>query len=305
MKVLLAIIACLLAACCPVRAQNSDIIPCGSIDTTVNGTTAYAALGQCSFTTGPAGTVLLLGNFEAFCGAPGMTLQYFIAPGASQVNGSKFNGGVSSGILTVSGTLEVGSTYTIQSGQMLTGGPGTFFTPTPITGQLTQYSVANSSLSWSANTVTVTTSSPHSFNFGNTVVISGVTPSGYNGTFPLISVTSTTYTYSLLSNPGAETVPGTSTATSGSAGTYSIADGSLSVSPGTLLETLNPLPGGMTAITPAQSQTACSVGFLITAPVGAIALTPRTQYWIGLSLASGANNQSALIANSSWQVVVY
>ena len=48
----------------------------------------------------------------------------------------------------------------------------------------------------SGNTVTITTSAAHNFVVGQTVVIAGITPTGYNGTFTITSVpTPTTFTY--------------------------------------------------------------------------------------------------------------
>jgi uncharacterized protein (TIGR03118 family) len=45
------------------------------------------------------------------------------------------------------------------------------------------------------NTVTITTTAAHNFQVGQTAVISGVTNAGYNGSFPILSVTANTFTY--------------------------------------------------------------------------------------------------------------
>jgi hypothetical protein len=73
---------------------------------------------------------------------------------------------------------------------------------------------ANSTLTWSASVVTVTTAAPHGLVTGDILqlTIAGVTPSGYNGTFTCTVTSASTFTYPLVSNPGAETVPGTWTA---------------------------------------------------------------------------------------------
>ncbi len=56
--------------------------------------------------------------------------------------------------------------------------------------------VGVSGASESGSTVTITTGVPHGFSAGQQVVVSGMTPSGYNGTFTIVSVpTSTTFTY--------------------------------------------------------------------------------------------------------------
>lgn len=67
-----------------------------------------------------------------------------------------------------------------------------------------------SSIAWAANVVTVTLSDPHGWTTGDQipVVVSGVTPSGYNGSFTATAASATTFTYPLATNPGAETVLG-------------------------------------------------------------------------------------------------
>lgn len=59
-------------------------------------------------------------------------------------------------------------------------------------------------------TVTAQTAgaSPHNLYTGNTVIISGATPAGYNGTFVVTVVNATTFTYPLISNPGTATAAG-------------------------------------------------------------------------------------------------
>lgn len=68
-----------------------------------------------------------------------------------------------------------------------------------------------STMTWSSGTVTVTTSSAHGYPTGDVLklVIAGVTPSGYNGTFLCTITGATTFTYALTSNPGTVTAEGT------------------------------------------------------------------------------------------------
>lgn len=63
---------------------------------------------------------------------------------------------------------------------------------------------ANTSLTWTTNVATVTTTAPHGLPNGASmlVVIAGVTPSTYNGTFTATVTGTTTFTYPLLTNPG-------------------------------------------------------------------------------------------------------
>jgi hypothetical protein len=63
---------------------------------------------------------------------------------------------------------------------------------------------------WSAGTVTVTTAAAHGYTAGQSVTITGMTPTGYNGTFTVTPVTGqpTQFTYSLATNPGTATAFG-------------------------------------------------------------------------------------------------
>lgn len=69
---------------------------------------------------------------------------------------------------------------------------------------------AISTITYSAGTVTVTTSAPHGWNVGDQVpiVVSGAAPAGYNGQFTGTVTTTTRITYPLGSNPGLSTTPG-------------------------------------------------------------------------------------------------
>ncbi|HXC39453.1 MAG TPA: hypothetical protein VN667_10950 [Burkholderiales bacterium] len=79
--------------------------------------------------------------------------------------------------------------------------PGTWSSGGTVTGPATN-SLA-SGTSWSGGTVTFTTALAHNFAEGNTVVITGASPSGYNGTFTVTGVpSSTTFTATLASDPG-------------------------------------------------------------------------------------------------------
>lgn len=65
-------------------------------------------------------------------------------------------------------------------------------------------------ITWSGGLVTATTTSAHGVAVGSYFSIAGVTPAGYNGIFLAQPGTSaTTLIYSLVSNPGVETVLGT------------------------------------------------------------------------------------------------
>jgi hypothetical protein len=81
-------------------------------------------------------------------------------------------------------------------------------------GQIDDYIEAPydiSAISWAAGVVTIAFTNPHGIPVGLTtpVKVSGVTPTGYNGTFTATSFNSTTLNYALAANPGASSVLGT------------------------------------------------------------------------------------------------
>ena len=69
-------------------------------------------------------------------------------------------------------------------------------------------SYATTAGSWTSSTATLTIGA-HCFLVGDTITVAGVSPSGYNGTFVITAVTSTTISYALASNPGSYTSAGT------------------------------------------------------------------------------------------------
>lgn len=68
-------------------------------------------------------------------------------------------------------------------------------------------SVATTSTAGSAGIATIGVDSGHPFSIGHTITVSGVTPLGYNGTFTVISTTSTSVSY-INATTGAQTVAG-------------------------------------------------------------------------------------------------
>jgi hypothetical protein len=68
----------------------------------------------------------------------------------------------------------------------------------------TQISTATSG---NGTTATITTTTAHSYVVGDTIVVSGITPSGYNGRYTITAVASTTVSY-LNATTGSQIVPG-------------------------------------------------------------------------------------------------
>lgn len=63
-------------------------------------------------------------------------------------------------------------------------------------------------VTWLSGVATIT-SAAHGFTTGNTINISGFTPTAYNGTYVITVVDVNTFTYALVTNPGTMTVAGT------------------------------------------------------------------------------------------------
>jgi hypothetical protein len=89
---------------------------------------------------------------------------------------------------------------------------GTTAGQTYVSPLATPYAI--SSITWSGGVATVTTVGAHGFgaNWASySVAIAGCTPSGYNGTYTITVTGANTFTFALVSNPGALTVAGAAT----------------------------------------------------------------------------------------------
>jgi hypothetical protein len=68
-----------------------------------------------------------------------------------------------------------------------------------------------SGISYVTTTATLTTTGAHGLSTGTIVVVSGATPTAYNGTFTITVTSSTTFTYVMGSNPSANATGGSYT----------------------------------------------------------------------------------------------
>ena len=160
--------------------------------------------------------------------------------------------------------------------------------------------------STAANVGTITFTSAHGLVVGQLLTLTGMTPGGYNGTWPVLSVVSTTQvTVQLATNPGAGTVFGTGTANfmariaSNTATTLTLVDnvtGSATPFPVALTSSLNYTIGQVNRgqILPRQlyiqSSGVCYVEVIVSTPTLPIVLTSPTF----ATLASlGSNNSFA------------
>jgi hypothetical protein len=100
-----------------------------------------------------------------------------------------------------------------QGGTTLPAGTSATLSSPADLAAITALPVVNTSLTWASSVVTVVTAAAHGWTTGDaiSVKISGATPIGYNGTFLATVVNATTFTYPLVSNPGAGVGAGSST----------------------------------------------------------------------------------------------
>lgn len=174
----------------------------------ISGTT-ITALGS---GTGGAGTYTVsisqTVSSTAINGAVGVSLNNPYIPGALSVGGAT----------AINGTLSVAQDATF-------GGTGEIKLPVGTTAQRTalptygmfRYNSTNnqfegynaavgttiSSITFVTTTATLTTATSHGLSTGAVVTITGASPAAYNGTFSITVTGSTTFTYTMASNPGA------------------------------------------------------------------------------------------------------
>jgi autotransporter-associated beta strand protein len=112
-------------------------------------------------------------------------------------------------LATATGGSEVDA---VQSGATL-GGTGTLGAVSVAAGGvLAPGTGAITNASWAAGVATITTLLPHGLSVGQRVTVAGVTPNGFNGTVTVLTVpSSTSFTYTLGTNPGGTGTSGTLT----------------------------------------------------------------------------------------------
>lgn len=131
-------------------------------------------------------------------------------------------------IVTVNATIAVAPSpnnlqrtgaFVSQGGTSLSAGTYALLTQQSSLAEYVAYAMPLSTgtpLSWSSEVVTATTAAPHGFRVGDTLLvdIAGAVPLAYNGTFTVTVTGASTFTYPLISNPGANTTTGTYVPTS-------------------------------------------------------------------------------------------
>ena len=107
-------------------------------------------------------------------------------------------------------TLQKTGAFVSQGATILSPGASSILTVLSDLTPLLVEAANITSLSWSAETVIATTAAPHGLPNGETIdlAIVGAVPIAYSGTFPCLITGASTFTYTLLADPGSETSPG-------------------------------------------------------------------------------------------------
>jgi hypothetical protein len=102
--------------------------------------------------------------------------------------------------------------FVSQGGTTLAAGTTQLLTQASDLSAILTGSVAISTAVWASSVVTITTATPHGIPVSDVVegIIVGITPTAYNGTFDVTSTGTNTFTYALVSNPGASTITASS-----------------------------------------------------------------------------------------------
>jgi hypothetical protein len=181
--------------------------------------------------TNPTGSITITG-------AVGVLSQNSVLNGTTKITGNTTISGTAdiSGNTTIGGNTTVGGTSTLNGNTAITGtlsvtqdatfsGTGEIVVPVGTTAQRSALPIAGmfrynsttgfyesystvagktiSSITYVTTTATLTTSTNHGLTSGNVVTITGASPSAYNGTFSITVTGTTTFTYTMATNPGA------------------------------------------------------------------------------------------------------
>ena len=223
-------------------------------------------------------------------------------------------------------------TSTVQAATLIQGGPLASSSPTTITNQGTGYVQASTAVTFSApagagtvqtgsaiiassgatwantsgGTATITTTLAHGFRVGQLVTVAGVGTGagGYNGTFTITAVTTTTLKYLLATNPGTQTGGTVSQLAQAATGTATVSSGKV-----TAITITNPGSGYTTAptitINGVGSNAVATAAITTTSIAGSLLLnsanTTATFVKTGLDVAGTSNS---LLANGNYLVTL-
>jgi hypothetical protein len=181
-----------------VAGEVVNLTLAGNVPTAYNGTFTVTVVDSTHFTfTAPSGTgnSTTNGTASGFVEAPAG----FLYSNAEPQLGFYWLAGVTN---PTTGAVTLYSTY--GNGGNADFGPGILYSVIDNNGFGNAPGVPVTAASWSGGVVTITTNN-NNFKAGNFVDVVGITPSGYNGLFTILSATPTSFTYALATNPGTAT----------------------------------------------------------------------------------------------------
>jgi hypothetical protein len=196
-------------------SQNTTVGTFSLLTSTSAGSNTAVGYGALAGTT--AGGNIALGNSAGqnnTSGANQLFISMFLHGSYSQEQNksliySQGNTTTTSQITTINGALGVNKIAPTGLLHISRGTTIASSAPIKIDGPISLATTAATGNSTNATLTFATTTNPP-FVVGSTIVIAGVTPAGYNGSYPVVSVTATTVTYGNTTT-GAQTVAGTIT----------------------------------------------------------------------------------------------
>lgn len=196
-----------------VGANTSGVVKTVNIGTGgASGSTTNITLG--SVTAGANSSVIVPGNMSlgqniSAVTGPILTLGTLVGGGSGFMNGTHtnqvFTGGTGSYML---GTVTVA--LGVVTGVTLTWGGHRYTTGDVLTVPSLSTTLATTAASGTGTTATITFAAQAAapFEVGSQIIVAGVTPTGYNGTFTVTACTTTSVSYATITT-GAQTVAGT------------------------------------------------------------------------------------------------
>jgi hypothetical protein len=179
--------------------------------TGVDGTYTITSVPTTNTFTYTAGTSLTTSGNVNFTTQSNLT----VTGNISVTGNAAVTGNVSANVATFAGDSAFNSTGAVKmssgtTAQRPTPNTGMFrynSSTTAFEGFATSAGVTISSITNVTTTATLTTATAHGLVNGSYVIVSGATPAAYNGTFVITVVDSTSFTYTMASNPGASASP--------------------------------------------------------------------------------------------------
>ena len=176
---------------------------------TVTGTNTFTYTAGTSLTTSGSITVVAIGNLTVYGNSA-------VTGNVSVTGTTSFTGNLAANTATFAQDSSFNSTGAVKISSGTTGqrpaAPNTgMFRYNSSSGSFEGFPTSNgatvSSMSYVTTTATVVTATAHGLTNTSYIIMTGATPAAYNGTFPVTVSNTTAFTYTMLSDPGANASP--------------------------------------------------------------------------------------------------